>query len=291
MSRKGQTITLSISEQDKAKLEALALEFGFMWGDRPNISKLIEAVSRRQLQVAPNHDWSSLRLEALKLAIKALAESGKLDEAREIAWLLSERSELSSPSRGEIEHFLDNPLPLWRKEINRSIARQQPFRLAYRDAADHLWSYIILYGQSVQVNNQQYLLCRCQEEGQEVEGLRHNWRLRLDRITEASVATIDKPWAEDLERISVEFQLRGGLAFSYQRQNEDSFFGNVEGDPPARRVVRNISSTVWFLQEISGYWEECMIISPDSVRSRHIEKLKAMGQNYQLKIAQELRSV
>ena len=280
MSRKGQTITLSISDQDKAKLEALALEFGFLWGDRPNISKLIEAVSRRQLQVASNHDWSTLRIEALYTAIRTLMDRGKTDEAREIAWLLSQRSELSIASRGEIEQFLDNPLPFWRQEINRFLTRQQPFRLAYRDAADCLWSYTVLYGQNVLINNQQYLLCRCEEEGREIEGLRHNWILRLDRITEAAVVSIDKPWAEDLERIPVEFQLRGGLAFSYQRQSEDSFVSQIEGDPPVRRVVKEIFSTAWFLQKISPYWEECVVISPDIMRSRHLEKLQATCDNY-----------
>ena len=44
MSRKGQSITLSVSERDKAALEAIALEFGMMWGDDPNISKLIKNI-------------------------------------------------------------------------------------------------------------------------------------------------------------------------------------------------------------------------------------------------------
>jgi hypothetical protein len=49
-------ITLSLKEQDRSHLEALALEFGYTWGDRPNISKLVEAIARRQLTIAPNHD-------------------------------------------------------------------------------------------------------------------------------------------------------------------------------------------------------------------------------------------
>lgn len=49
MSRKGQSITLSISERDKAALEKLAREFGMTWGDRPNISKLVEAIARARI--------------------------------------------------------------------------------------------------------------------------------------------------------------------------------------------------------------------------------------------------
>lgn len=65
MSRKGQSITLSISERDKAELENLARELGMMWGDRPNISKLVEAIAQRELLITRNNDWSTDRIEAL----------------------------------------------------------------------------------------------------------------------------------------------------------------------------------------------------------------------------------
>ncbi|MGF1481019.1 MAG: WYL domain-containing protein [Cyanophyceae cyanobacterium] len=281
MSRKGQSITLSISEQNKARLESLALEFGMMWGDRPNISKLIEAIARHHLQVTANNNWSNYRIEALQVAIRTLIDTGKIDEARELAWLLSERSELPAPFRGEIEQFLNNPLPPWRLEMNRLIRLQQPFRLAYRDAADRLWSYTVLYAQNVLIKRQPYLLCRCEESGEEVAGLQHNWTLRLNRITEAAVASVSKPWEPDLARIPVEFELRGGLAFTYSRHPEDSSVSDIQGDPPERRIVRNIFSTAWFFQEISQYWEDSIVISPLDVRSRLQEKLNAMHQNYQ----------
>lgn len=280
MSRKGQTITLSLSEQDKALLEALALEFGMMWGDRPNISRLIEAIARRQLQIAPNNNWSTFRLEALNLAVKVLVDTGNIDEAREIAWLLSDRTEPNASLRTEIEQFLHQPLPPWRLEMNRLIERHQPFRLAYRDVADRLWSYTVLYGQIVQMNQRQYLVCRCEEAGDDIEGLRHNWTLRLDRLTEAAVASVEQPWAEDLERIPVELELRGGLAFAYRRQPEDQFVGDLEGDPPIRKVVRHIFSTFWFFREVSSDWEDCVIISPKAVRSRFQDKLIQVNQNY-----------
>ena len=281
MSRKGQTVTLSLSEQDKAKLEGLALEFGMMWGDRPNISRLVEAIARRQLQIAPNNNWSSFRIEALNLAVQALLDLGKIDEAREIAWLLSDRSEPAAPLRGELEQFLNQPLPPWRLDINRLIERRKPFRLAYRDAADRLWSYTVLYGQNVLLQKRQYLLCCCEEEGDEIEGLRHNWTLQLDRITEAAVASVNQPW-KDLEKIPVEFELRGGLAFAYRSKPEDQFVGDLEGDPPVRKIVRNIFSTFWFFREVSRYWEDCIILSPEAVRSRLQKKLTQMNQNYDL---------
>jgi predicted DNA-binding transcriptional regulator YafY len=36
--------------------------------------------------------------------------------------------------------------------------------------------------------------------------------------------------------------------------------------PRVRRVVRKVSSTFWFLREVMQYAEDCVIISPESVR-------------------------
>ena len=114
MSRKGQSITLSISERDKAQLESLALEFGMNWGDRANISKLVEAIARRQLLIAPNHDWKIERINALNQARAALVDAGKIEAAIAVAQLLLERSELTIPLRSELEQFVAQPIEDWR---------------------------------------------------------------------------------------------------------------------------------------------------------------------------------
>jgi len=286
MSRKGQSITLSVSERDKAELEALAQEFGKTWGDRPNISKLIEAIARRQLTIAPNHDWPETRIQALDIARQQLLDLGKIDEALAIAQLLSSRSELTLPFRAQIDRFLSNPLPAWRQKIDNFIHRQQPFRLSYRDAADRLWSYTVLHARIVPIEKRQYLMCRCEEsEGnQDVPGLEHNWTLLLDRIEDAAVISVDQPWLPDLARIPVEFHLSGRLAFNYRRKQEDEEVSEPEGEPPIKRVIRNISNTFWFFREISPYWEDCAIVAPESVRDRFQQKLIALCRLYNLEI-------
>lgn len=77
MSRKGQSITLSLSTRDKTELEAIALELGILWGERANISKLVEAIARRQLLVLPNQDWTDSRIQALDRTIGALTDIGR----------------------------------------------------------------------------------------------------------------------------------------------------------------------------------------------------------------------
>jgi hypothetical protein len=81
MTRKGKSITLSVSERDKTALEHLALSFGMTWGDRPNISKLVEAIARNHLRIAPNHDWPPQRLTALTQSWRALVDAGQRDDA------------------------------------------------------------------------------------------------------------------------------------------------------------------------------------------------------------------
>ncbi|MFW6359362.1 MAG: WYL domain-containing protein, partial [Chroococcales cyanobacterium] len=59
------------------------------------------------------------------------------------------------------------------------------------------------------------------------------------------------------------------------------FIGELEGDPPIRRVLRDIYSTFWFFRDIGKYWEDCVIVSPDSVRDRFLNKLQSLNQRYQ----------
>ncbi|GAA6620994.1 WYL domain-containing protein [Scytonema sp. NUACC26] len=287
MSRKGFSITLSLKEQDKAELEKLASELGMMWGDRPNISKLVEAIARRRLLITPNNNWSQERITALKQAMYALTDVGKVEEALLIANLLLERSELSLPLRAEIERFVGNPPPPWRIELNQYIHRQQPFQLSYQDATGRLWNFTVRHAKIVPHEERQYLDCWCEEtEGNlDVEELHHNWSLRLDRIPEAGVIPISGKWRSNLDELPVEMHIHGRLAFSYKTKNEDVESELLESSPPVRRVVRRISSTYWFTREVLRDAPDVLIISPENVHLLTKEKLKLFCQRYNLEIS------
>lgn len=286
MSRKGQSITLSVSEQDKAELEAIARELGMLWGDRPNISKLVEAIARRQLLIAPNNDWSKARIEALLGSVRALTDAGNIEAALAIAHLLLERSELSSPLRGDIERFLGNPPPPWRIEINRYIHRQQPFQLSYQDATGRLWSFTVRHAQVVPHEERQYLDCWCEEtEGnQDVPELVHNWSLRLDRIPEAGVMPVSGRWRDCLAQLKVEMHLFNRLAFAYKAKSDDDTSEWLADKQQVLQVVIRISSTYWFIREVLRDAPDCMIISPDSVRDRLLHKVTSLYHQYDLEI-------
>jgi len=54
MSRKGETVTLSLDDGDKAQLEQIALEMGCTWGNKPNVSELCKRIAKRDFRV----DWA-----------------------------------------------------------------------------------------------------------------------------------------------------------------------------------------------------------------------------------------
>ncbi len=285
MSRKGHSITLSLREQDKAQLEALALEFGKTWGDRPNISKLIEAIARRELVIAPNHDWTKERINALNRARTALIDLGEIEMAVAIAQLLLERSELTIPLRHELEQFVARPVLPWRLEVQRYILRQQPFQLSYQDAAARVWHFTIRYAEIATHESRQYLDCWCEEtEGnQDLPELTHNWCLRLDRITDAAISPTSGQWRSRLDTVPVELHLFRGLAFAYQSKNSLDLVNEWVADlPQVRRVVRQASSSFWLLREVLRYGKDCEIISPAAVRDRLKQELEPMCKLYGL---------
>jgi predicted DNA-binding transcriptional regulator YafY len=289
VSRKGQSITLSISDEDKAQLEEIARELGMMRGERPNISGLVEAIARQQFLVAANIDWSETRISSLWQAVQALIDTGQVKEAQAIASLLLERSELQPPMREQVERFLQSPPLAWRKEIDRYLLRQQPFQISYHDAADRLWNFTIRYAQITLHEQRQYLDCWCEETqgNQDLPELIHNWCLRLDRIPEATVVPIEGYWRTQMDYIDVEMHILRGLAFAYQAKPGDSANDWLPDQPRVRRVIRRVSSTFWFLREVMRYGEDCVIVSPESVRDRVKQKLRLQCQQYGLEIRDE----
>jgi hypothetical protein len=163
MGRRGQSITLSISDRDKAQLEELALELGMMWGDRPNITKLVEAIAKKELIVAPKQKWETEQIQALDRGRVALINLGKVTDALAIAQLLKEHGTLTIPLKNELEQFITKPTQTWRIEVERYIRRQQPFQLSYQDASERICHFHVQYAEIVIHEDYQYLDCWCQE--------------------------------------------------------------------------------------------------------------------------------
>jgi predicted DNA-binding transcriptional regulator YafY len=283
VSRKGQSITLAISDRDKAQLEQIALALNIKWGERPNISKLVEAIARRKVQIGLNNDWSDDRIAALEHTYRRLSDAGEIELARAIATILSERSELSIPLHREIERFLESPPIPWRQTLDQYIYQQRPFKLNYRDAADRSWTFTIRHAAIALHDKRQYLDCWCEEtDGNlDIDELKHNRCLLLDRIPEAAITPVQAKWRSQSDKIPVTIHLLGSLAFAYKSKTND-LENDWLPDQPVRRVVKTTSSTFWFFREILPYGEDCVIVAPDSVREKFVEKLRSLWQSYKL---------
>jgi predicted DNA-binding transcriptional regulator YafY len=284
MVRKRSSITLSISDQEKAQLEQLALDFGQTWGENANISKLIKAIAKGSLRIAANHNWGRDRIDTLNHALNLLKDEGYFSEALVLADLLLERSELNRPLRQEIQSWVDEPGSPWRVQIDDFIRCERPFRLAYQDAADRIWSFSVRFASIERHEDRQYLDCWCDstEGNQDVEALKHNWTLRLDRIpSEAVISPVEGTWQSGLDTVEVEFRLLNRLALGYRSKTGADLVSEWLPEQQVRRVVRRIHSTFWFFREMRRYGADCVIVGPSEVRDRFVADLTETMKRYQ----------
>lgn len=56
MSRKNESVTLSLTDEEKSALTELAAKHNCMWGDKPNISRLIQQIASGQLKIVSETD-------------------------------------------------------------------------------------------------------------------------------------------------------------------------------------------------------------------------------------------
>jgi hypothetical protein len=75
VSRKSESITLSVSEEDKTELENIALEFGCTWGEKPNISKLMKQIASRELLLSKSDKPAKQKRALIKDAIASIQEA------------------------------------------------------------------------------------------------------------------------------------------------------------------------------------------------------------------------
>lgn len=76
-------------------------------------------------------------------------------------------------------------------------------------------------------------------------------------------------------------QFTGWLAKAYQVKEED-LEHQLRGD--LLHVVWRVVNPFWLIQEVSRYWEDCVIVTSDSIRDRVKQKLKTLCQNYDIPI-------
>lgn len=78
MSRKREVMTLSLREEEKEQLEAIALYHNCTWGSKPNVSRLLSKIADGSLVVMgdkPAKDSKNAKgKKAIQLIVKGLLE-------------------------------------------------------------------------------------------------------------------------------------------------------------------------------------------------------------------------
>lgn len=285
MVRKKETITLSIPPGTKEQLEAIARSLNILWGKEPSISGLIVAIAQQVLEVGQPFTLKSNQVEALLQAIKDLIDAGNVADAKTILALLLERGKLETPLRQSLLKQVSESMKGWRLEIDNLIDKKQPFRLLYRNPKNQELEYTVRYAKVLFYEKRFYLVVWC-EETQDVEDdipgipeLWHNRCLRLDRIM--SILPMSGNWQGQLDYLEVQLHFKKGLVKAYEPKSDD-LKNEIVGD--VRQVVRKVVNPFWLIREVLPYGEDCIVVSPDSVRDRIKQKLRSLCDAYDMTI-------
>lgn len=69
MSRKQESITLSLTPEHKTELEKLSIEFGILWGDNPTVSGLMKAIADGDILLSKSDKPAKQNRKLIKDAI------------------------------------------------------------------------------------------------------------------------------------------------------------------------------------------------------------------------------
>ncbi|MCU0537001.1 MAG: transcriptional regulator [Hydrococcus sp. Prado102] len=279
MPRRKETITLSIPPGSKQQLDAIARRFNIFWGKTPSPSGLIAAIARQELEVGKPFTLSLLQVQSLISAVKALRNIGGFKEARLLIELLFERGNLEFSSRQSLFKEISQSTEIWQKIIEEQIQKKQPFFLLYKINDDIEETFTICWADIRFFEKEFYLVAWCEEttESEEVLALVHNRCFYLNRII--NILSIDKTWRDNPDFILVQLQFYRDLVEKYAGKVDDIENWCSNG---IRYVTRKVFNTSWLIQEAIAYGENCVIISPDSVRDRIKMKIQLIAKQYHI---------
>ncbi|MBR8834493.1 MAG: transcriptional regulator [Stigonema ocellatum SAG 48.90 = DSM 106950] len=283
MSRKKETITLSIPSGTKEQLEEIARRLSIFWGKSPSISGLLVAIAQQEFEVGEPFTFNSTQVAALQQAVRLLQDSGFVEQAQTISILLLERGKLEPPMRQSLLQQVSHPASeAWRILIDQLRQNHQPFHLLYGNAQGEDLSFTVRYAEIAFEEKRFYLNIWCDEtedlKNPDFPELIHNRCLRLDRIK--GVVPVNGHWRhEGLDYLMVYLHFLGGMVKAYEPRPND-INNQVMGD--VRQVERRVSNPFWLIREVLRYGEDCVVVSPENVRSLVREKLKAQCLRYNL---------
>ena len=96
--------------------------------------------------------------------------------------------------------------------------------------------------------------------------------MRIDRLPDSSqilISSLSNVEWQELEKIDVEYSLKGNLILSYVPKIGDSQQKiSLPGEKTILKVRTQISSDYWFVREILKFGSSAEILKPDFLRAR-----------------------
>jgi len=281
MSRKKETLTLSVPPGIKEQLEAIALRLGIKWGKSPSISGLLVAIAQQQVELGEPFTLSTVQVQSLSKAAKFLHDEGEIEAAQIVLVLLLDKGNLEPPMRQELLKQVSQTTEAWRIRLNQLIDAHQPFKLFYQSNKDQVSEYTARSAKIRLYDKRLYLEIWCDDvEPREIPELAHNRCFRLDKIV--NLLPVSETWRESIDYIKVHLHFFKGLARNYEAKEDEDVENEMVGD--VRHVVKQVSSLFWLFRDVRRYGKDCEIILPESVRKKFREELKEMCDCYQLEI-------
>ncbi len=197
---------------------------------------------------------------------------------------------MEPPLRQSLLQQVSQPTRAWRILVDEQITKQQPFHLLYRNAQGQELTFTVRYAEICFHEKRFYLLIWCEETADveqdipDLPELWHNRCLRLDRIQEMSVVPIGGRWKGELDFIKVQLHFRRGLVKAYESKPDD-IDDAIVGD--VRQITRRVANAFWLIREVSQYWEHCEIVAPEALRDRFKQKLRTLGNIYNITATEE----
>ncbi len=285
MNRKKETITLTLPQGGKEKLEAIARRLNIFWGKSPSTSGLLSAIIENRLEVGEPYTFNNTQVKALRTSITALIDSGQIEEAKTITSLLLELGNLEALTRQALLKQVGQPMEAWRIIADQHIKNRQPFHLLYKNSQGQELAFDAYYAEIKFYEKRFYLFIWCEqtEDVQEPDRtdfpeLIHIRCLRVDRII--SIVPIEGTWRDGLDYIEVELQFYGGLVKAYEPKEED--ISDVIRDG-VRTVIRKVISPFWLSEEVLSYGSDCIVTEPLSLRNRIKQQIARISQLYDKK--------
>jgi len=278
MPRKKETLTLSVPPGTKAQLEAIADRLDIRWGKHPSPSGLVGAIAQQHIEVGLPFRLTSGQVQALRQSVKDLMDAGHVEEAKSVITLLLDRGTLTPPLRQSLMQQVSQPLEGWRIQLEQLIEQRQPFRLVYQNSQETTLEFTVRHAETIFYEKRFYLQIWCDEtdDSTDLPELQHNRCLRLDRIQ--ALLPTEGEWRSCCDAIEVKLQITGRLVRAYEAKENDLEDQLVHNN--LRLITKKVINPFWFLREIQRYGSDCLVISPDAMRERHITAVKATLDGY-----------